>query len=126
MLLRLSDPLAVSDRRMYGRVHLVARLWWRRLKRGESAPRLVAVTEGDVAVVCAIELSPAGMRVPLEGAWAAGDRMLLHMRIADADVRVVAEVRRELDDGDLALAFTELDDDTRDEIARVVDEAILG
>lgn len=124
--LRLCDPLAVSDRRLYGRVDLFARLWWRRLKRAESPPRLVAIGEGDVAVTVPVELSPSGMRVALDGEWTVGERMMLHLRIADADVRVVAEVRRQLDDGDLALAFTELDDETRNELARVVDEAILG
>ncbi len=126
VVLRLCDALSVSDRRMYGRVDLIARLWWRRLKRAESPPRLIAIGEGDVAVTTAVELSPAGMRVALDGDWAEGDRLLLHMRIADADVRVTAEVRRLLDGGDLALAFTQVDDDTRNELARVVDEAILG
>ncbi len=124
--LRLCDPLAVSDRRMYGRVDLPVRLWWRRLARAESAPRLVAVGEDDCAISTVVELSPAGMRVALEGLWSPGDRMLLHMRFADADLRVVGEVRRLLDRDEVAVAFTEVDDETRHELARVVDEAILG
>ncbi len=124
--LRLYDPLSVSDRRMYGRVDVFARLWWRRLKRTQSPPRLVAVGEGDVAVTLLVELSPSGMRVALAGEWSQGDRMLMHMRIADAGVRVVAQVQRVLEDGEVALAFTEVDDDDSNELARVVDAAILG
>lgn len=134
--IHLEEALSGSERRAWPRADVVLRLMTRKLGAGDAVgsrgtPLSLVPTEGGWRTEEVI-LSPSGMRAPLVGAWACGDRMELRLHVpgrAGGDHFVTtAEVVRIFDDEapvEHAVRFLDLPEPARLRLGEIVDQARL-
>ncbi len=85
--LALREPMSPPERRLYARARTLAWVHAERLapEAPGTAPAAIADADAPRGELEPLELSPAGARVALPGAWHPDERVELHLRLASRE-----------------------------------------
>ena len=132
---RLTGPICPVERRLYARAHVICRVLLSRLGPGEEpgARGQLSVIDADARwVLEEVILSPAGMRAPLCGNWAIGDRAVVRVHVpgprGGEHIVVSGEVVQVFDEDEqeLAFRFLNVDAEVQLRIGDIVDHVLLS